>query len=437
VQLLWWPFQKFAQLQSASSILLILCTLAALTWANSAWGEGYHHFKEFPLGLNLGGVPMTLNLELFVNDALMAVFFLLVGLEIKREMLAGELASIKQAALPIMAAVGGMLVPASIFLMWNNGLPSAHGWGIPMATDIAFALGVMTLLGKRVPIGLKVFLVALAIIDDIGAILVIAIFYTSQLSIPSLFLAVAILVVLGYMNYSGVKHPAPYLIGGLFLWISVFHSGIHATIAGVLLAFCIPHKAKLREEEFAPRIEAALHKYRTGSLKAGSILDDSRVEAIHELEAACEGVEPLLQRLESKLHAIVSFGILPLFALVNAGVEFSPEVTHTLIDPLGLGILMGLVLGKPIGITLFAWLAVRFKVASMPLSTTWAQLAGAGLLGGIGFTMSIFIAGLGLPNHELLDGAKLAILLSSIVAGTAGFLVLRVLGRNNESHVEA
>jgi len=299
VQLLWWPFQKFAQLQSASSILLILCTLAALAWANSLWGDAYHHFKEFPVGLNLGGVPMMLNVELFVNDALMAVFFLLVGLEIKREMLAGELASLKQAALPIMAAVGGMLAPAGIFLVWNHGLSSAHGWGIPMATDIAFALGVMTLLGKRVPIGLKVFLVALAIIDDIGAILVIAIFYTNKLNLPSLFVALGILLTLVYLNRSQVKHPAPYLIGGLFLWIAVFHSGIHATIAGVLLAFCIPHKAKLREEEFAPRVNAALEKYRAGELKAGSILDDCRVEAIHELEAparawshCCNGSNP-------------------------------------------------------------------------------------------------------------------------------------------------
>jgi NhaA family Na+:H+ antiporter len=430
VQLIWWPFQKFAQLQSASSLLLIFCTLAALAWANSLWGETYHHFKEFPLGLSLGGIPMIISFELFVNDALMAVFFLLVGLEIKREMLAGELASIKQSALPIMGAIGGMLVPAGIFLAWNKGLPSAHGWGIPMATDIAFALGVMMLLGKRVPIGLKVFLVALAIIDDIGAILVIAVFYTNQISFPSLFLALGVIAGLTVLNRSGVKHPAPYIMGGLFLWISVFHSGIHATIAGVLLAFCIPHKARLREEDFAPRVDTAMKKFHAGEQKAGFILDDGRVEAIHELEDACEGAEPLLQRMESKLHPFVSFGILPLFALVNAGVEMSPAVMHQLFEPLGLGILMGLCVGKPLGITLFAWLAVRFRVASMPAGTTWPQVVGAGMLGGIGFTMSIFIAGLGLPTHDLLDGAKLAILVSSLLAGGAGYLVLRVLGKS-------
>jgi NhaA family Na+:H+ antiporter len=435
--LIWWPFRKFAQLQSASSLLLILCTLAALAWANSPWGTGYHHFREFPIGLNLGGKPMTLNLELFVNDALMAVFFLLVGLEIKREMLAGELASLRQSALPIVAALGGMLVPAGIYVAVNHGQPGAHGWGIPMATDIAFALGVMTLLGKRVPTALKVFLVALAIIDDIGAILVIALFYTSKLNLPSLLAAFALLAALAGMNRSGVRHPAPYLIGGLLLWIAVFHSGIHATIAGVALAFCIPHKPRLREEEFAPRMDAARAKYDAGNQKAGTILDDQRVEAIHEMEDACEGVEPLLQRLESKLHPYVVFGILPLFALMNAGVELSPSVTHTLVEPLGLGIILGLCLGKPLGITLFSWLAVRLRLATKPHGVTWAQVAGAGVLGGIGFTMSIFIAGLGLPNADLLDGAKLAVLTASVISGVGGFLLLRFLGSRHRPAAES
>jgi NhaA family Na+:H+ antiporter len=298
-----------------------------------------------------------------------------------------------------------------------------------MATDIAFALGVMTLLGKRVPLSLKVFLVALAIIDDIGAILVIAIFYTNQLSVASLFLAGGILAALAWLNRSGVRHPAPYLLGGLFLWIAVFHSGIHATIAGVALAFCIPHKARLGEEEFVPRVDAALARFNAGDQKGGDILDDARVGAVHELEAACEGIEPPLQRLEARLHPYVSFGILPLFALVNAGVAFSPAVLHMLFEPLGLGVMLGLCLGKPIGITLFSWIAVRLKIASMPSGVNWAQITGAGILGGIGFTMSIFIAGLGLPGHDLLDGAKLAVLAASAIAGGVGYLVLRTLGR--------
>jgi NhaA family Na+:H+ antiporter len=390
-------FQKFAALESASSLLLLACTLFALVWANTGWVHAYHLFRDLPLGFMWGGKFLGLPLELFVNDALMAVFFLLVGLEIKRELLAGELASLKRATLPILAALGGMLVPAALFIAWNQGLPGANGWGIPMATDIAFALGVMMLLGNRVPVGLKVFLVALAIIDDIGAILVIAIFYTHSLHLPALALAAAVFGGLLLVNKSGVRHPAPYLIGGGALWLCVFQSGVHATIAGVLLAFCIP--------------------YRDGA--GMRVRDETSI--------------PQLQRFESKLHPYVSFGILPLFALVNAGVTLSPTVLHALVDPLGLGIVTGLCLGKPIGITLFSWMAVRLRLATLPTGVSWGQLAGAGMLGGIGFTMSIFIAGLGLPTAELLDGAKIAILVSSVVAGTAGYLALRMLGQGKPS----
>jgi NhaA family Na+:H+ antiporter len=370
----WNAATAFSRSESFPGVLLFLCALAALAWANSPWDRAYRVFREY----RPGGMPGVLPLELIVNDALMAVFFLLVGLEIKREMLAGELSSWKRSALPIAGALGGMLVPAGIFLAWNHGLPTASGWGIPMATDIAFALGALALLGKRVPVGLKIFLVALAIIDDIGAILVIAFFYADGIHVPMLFLALGVFAALALANRSGVRHPAPYLLGGLLLWFAVFHSGIHATIAGVLLAICVPRS--------------------------------------------------LAARLEPRLHPYVSFGILPLFALVNAGVALSPAVRHTLAEPLGLGILLGLCAGKPVGITLFSWLAVRSGIASLPGNVTWAQLAGAGLLGGIGFTMSLFIAGLGLPARELLDGAKLAVLAASVISGVGGYVVLRWLG---------
>ncbi len=386
-------FRKFAVLESASSLLLIGCTLVALFWANSGGRDAYHHLREFRPGFGTSDASLGLSFESFVNDALMAVFFLLVGLEIKRELLGGELASVKRAALPVLAAVGGMIVPAGIFIAWNHGLPGAQGWGIPMATDIAFALGVLMLLGRRIPIGLKVFLVALAIIDDLGAILVIAVFYTGQLHLTYLLGALGVLAGLSLLNRGGVRHPVPYAIGGVLLWMCVFHSGIHATIAGVLLAFCIPFRNPV------------------GGIKNA------------------RNTEPLLTRLESRLHPFVSFGILPLFALMNAGVTLSPVVLHQVFEPLGIGILLGLCIGKPVGITLFAWLAVRFGIAALPSGTSWAQLAGAGVLGGIGFTMSIFIAGLGLTGHTLLDGAKVAILCASVVSGASGYLVLRMLER--------
>jgi NhaA family Na+:H+ antiporter len=402
------PFRNFVRLESASGILLLLCALAALAWANSPWGAAYQHFKELSLGIP--GLP----LGLFVNDALMAIFFLLMGLEIKREILTGELSSPKKSALPILAALGGMLAPAILFVAFNKGLPGAHGWGIPIATDIAFALGVMTLLGKRVPPGLKVFLVALAILDDLGAILVIAVFYTEQIHLGSLAVAGSVLASLVLLNLAGKNYSLVYMIGGFFLWINLLQSGVHPTIAGVLLALCIPHRENkplaVFEKKNAPR-----HPKNSGQAPAPAA--------------------SMLQRFESNLHPYVSFGILPLFALVNAGVVFSPALFHTLREPLGLGILAGLCLGKPLGILLFSRLAVTFRIAALPAGTSWTQLAGAGILGGIGFTMSLFIAALGLPAPALLEGAKLAVLTASLLAGLAGYAVLRFFGRPSAASV--
>jgi NhaA family Na+:H+ antiporter len=429
LKFIWRPFQAFARLEAFSGILLLACAMVALSWANSRWGAEYHHFKEFPLGLSLGGIPMIVPLEKLVNDGLMALFFLLVGLEIKREMLAGGLASARKALFPAVAALGGMLVPAAIYLLINQGGPAADGWGIPMATDIAFALGVLQLLGKRVPLSLKVFLVALAILDDIGAILVIALFYTSQLSYPSLFLAGAFLAGLVFLNRTGNRHSLLYLLGGLFLWIALFHSGVHATLAGVALAFCIPTKTRLTDEEFLPEANHILRRFRAAQERIHpGVLNDERVGAIHALESVCEDVEPMTQRVESRLHPWVSYGILPLFALVNAGVELSLPTLHMLGQPLGVGILLGLCLGKPIGIVLFTRLAVWLRLASLPPGTNWIQVAGAGILAGIGFTMSIFIAHLGL-DAALLDGAKLAVLCASLASGIVGFLFLWSVGK--------
>jgi NhaA family Na+:H+ antiporter len=352
----------------------VLCALAALGWANSGAGNSYFAIRDFPL-------PAHLTFRLFVNDALMALFFLFVGLEIKREILSGELSSVKRATLPLAGALGGMLVPALLYLALNFGGPAASGWGIPMATDIAFALAVLTLLGKRVPVGLKVFLVALAILDDVGAILVIALFYTNTLHVGALFSAVGLLAVIILMNLRGIRHPLPWLLAGALLWFFVFASGVHATLAGVALAFCLPYS----------------------------------------------------HRLESALQPWVIFGILPLFALLNAGVLLSPALAHGLAEPLGLGILLGLCLGKPVGILLFSWLAVRARRAELPAGVSWAMMTGAGLLGGIGFTMSLFIAGLGLPSPAHRDSATLAVLAASVFSGAAGYILLSLQSRRRQA----
>lgn len=381
------PFQRFTRLESASGLLLLFAAAIAFAWANSPAREIYHAFRSWSI---LKPPFAAFTLEQMVNNGFMAAFFLLVGLEIKREMLAGELASFRKSALPMAAAVGGMLVPAGIYAWFNHGSPAASGWGIPMATDIAFALGALTLLGKRIPQGLKVFLVALAIIDDIGAILVIAIFYTQRLHFGALALAGICIALLFGMKASGVRRLFPYLGLGILLWWFLLLSGIHATLAGVVLAGFIPYSSRCAEE-------------------------------------------PSLQCLERLLHPWVSFGVLPLFALVNAGAALIPETRGLLIQPPGLGIIVGLCLGKPVGITLFSWLAVRLRFGALPDGARWNHLLGTGLLGGIGFTMSLFIADLGLPDARLLEGAKLSVLCASLISGVAGFGYLWLAGREKKS----
>jgi Na+:H+ antiporter, NhaA family len=424
------PFQRFAATESSGGIVLLICTVLALAWANSPWADSYHGLWETPLTVGVGTRVLTLSLHHGINDGLMAVFFFLVGLEIKREMLVGELASWRHAALPIAGAIGGMLIPAAIYAAFNATGAGAPGWGIPMATDIAFAIGVLALLGPRVPLPLKVFLVALAIVDDIGAVLVIAFFYTSAISWTALATGGALLAALIACNAAGVRHPAAYSILGLALWAALLASGVHATIAGVLLAMTVPASTRINEDEFLARGRAILDDFERACSPATTVLTSAEHQhAIHELEVAGEQAQAPLLRMEQKLHGIVAFGIVPLFALANAGVHFSGDLFAALSLPITAGIVLGLVIGKPLGITLFAWLATRIGVAALPSDSGWRALHGVSWLGGIGFTMSLFIAGLAFPTSaELLDSAKVGILVASILAGLTGWIVLRGRG---------
>ena len=426
------PFRRFTATASAGGIVLLVSTAVALIWANSPWAPSYHGLWETPIAFAVGGWSARGTLHHLINDGLMAIFFFLVGLEIKREVLAGELASVRNAALPMIAALGGMLVPAALYFAVARGGPGANGWGIPMATDIAFALGVLALLGNRVPNGLKVFLASLAIVDDIGAVLVIAMFYSSGVAWDAVLASGLILLLSIVANRAGVRRPWAYAIIGVALWTAVLSSGVHATIAGVLLAMTIPVRTRVNETTFLRNAQLALADFGAAARQTvadpdvTALSNSAHHAALEELETLCEQAQPPLIRLEHSLHGVVAFVIMPLFALANAGVTLSGQtLREAVVSPMTLGTMLGLVIGKPLGITAFSWLAVRLRIAALPSGVTWRMAAGAGVLGGIGFTMSLFIAGLALGRHELLDMAKVGVLSASLLMGMAGWLVLR------------
>lgn len=421
------PFAQFAHTASSGGVVLLACTVAALAWANSPWAASYHHLWETPIALDVGPLALRSTLHHLINDGLMAVFFFLVGLEIKREVLVGELASLRQAALPAAAALGGMVVPAALYAAVNAGGPGAAGWGIPMATDIAFALGVLALLGDRVPAGLKVFLAALAIVDDIGAVLVIAVFYTGGVEWGALALAGGLLLLAAGANAAGIRRPWAYAVIGVALWGAVHASGVHATVAGVLLAMTIPSRTRIDEDQFLRRARRSVEAFESGCGPGTTVLTNQvQQEALLRLETLCEQAQAPLQTTERKLHGIVAFGIMPLFALANAGVRLTVGEAASLAHPVTLGILLGLVVGKPLGITLFSWAAVRLGFAALPQRVTWRLVHGVAWLGGIGFTMSIFIAGLAFAGAPaLLATAKIGILAATLVAGVSGWVLLR------------
>jgi NhaA family Na+:H+ antiporter len=432
------PFQRFFSTSAAGGLVLLACTAVALVWANSPWADGYHHLWEAPVTVGAPGFGLTLSLHHWVNDGLMAVFFFLVGLEIKREVLVGELASLRSAALPVAAALGGMVAPALLYTAVNAGGPGAAGWGIPMATDIAFALGILALLGDRVPSGLRVFLAALAIADDLGAVLVIAFFYTGALDWGAMGGAAAVLAVLVALNRAGARRPLTYALLGIALWLFVLASGVHATIAGVLLALTVPARTRISEDQFLARAEASLADFRAADEPGTTVLTNrGHQAALQAMESACDAAQAPLQRIEHALHGFVAFVVMPVFALANAGVPLGSGIGTAARSPIALGVVLGLALGKPLGITLASWLAVRSGAADLPAGVTWRHVHGAGWLGGIGFTMSLFVAGLAFADPGVLDTAKLGVLGASVVAGLVGYGLLRAGGRAADTAASA
>jgi Na+:H+ antiporter, NhaA family len=419
--------ERFVHSETSGSILLFGATVVALVWANSPWNASY--FAIWKLPLSVGRRPLlSMDLHHWIDDGLMVLFFLVVGLEIKREIVKGELSSFKQATLPIMAALGGMILPALIYFALNRSGVGAPGWGIPMATDIGFALGVLALLGKRIPSSLRVFMLALAIVDDVGAILVIAFFYTPHISLSALTAAGFLLAAL----VAAAMRPVPisvYVVVGFFFWAAVLSSGIHATIAGVILGLLAPITPKFRPEEMADIAEPLLRNFRSQILGQ----DRSSAEAtLAELDGLLRGTDSIAERLERSVHPWVCFFVLPLFALASAGVALSTEeLKLASSSPIALGIFLGLLAGKSVGIIMFSYLAVRTKIAGMAEGLTWAGIGGVGILAGLGFTVALFISGLSFKEEAMVATAKVAVLAASIAAGSIGYVYLRFTLKDN------
>jgi NhaA family Na+:H+ antiporter len=419
-------FHFFVHSEVAGSVILLACTITALVWANSPWASSYFDLAHTKIGISWGGTTFALSLQHWINDGLMALFFFVVGLEIKREILVGRLSSWKKAVLPVSAAVGGMVFPALAYFALNFGGKGFQGWGIPMATDIAFALGILALFGKRAPLGLKVFLTALAIADDLGAVLVIALFYTEQIRVEALLAAGGLLFLLLLANRFRPRNPGIHLALGAGVWLAVFSSGVHATVAGILVAMIIPVRSRIDPKAFFKVAEARLKELRTTKLSRESMIDDrAQLDAVEDLHQAADGLRPSGLVLEHALHPFQALFILPLFALFNAGVSLGDGFLKTLVSPVSLGILAGLIIGKQVGITLFGWIAVKSGHADLPDGVTWRQLYGVACLAGVGFTMSLFISDLAFASELLINQAKVGILAASLLSGVWGFLVLQ------------
>jgi NhaA family Na+:H+ antiporter len=421
------PIQEFMHAETSGGIVLIICTIIALIWANSPFADSYFHLWHTYITFDFGGFVLKHSLHHWINDGLMVIFFFVVGLEIKRELLAGELSSAKKAALPVTGALGGMILPAIIYFSLNAGKEGVAGWGIPMATDIAFVVGIMALLGPKFPFSLKIFILALAIVDDIGAVLVIAIFYTAEISFSALVIAAGILLLLIAFNRLGVRSLIVYTISGVALWLAFLESGVHATVAGVLLAFTIPVSSRINTKKFTTETKELLDEFdKSGDHGENVLTNESRLVIVQSIESNCEKILTPLQRFEHLLHPWVAFFIMPVFALANAGVSVGGDFVNSILNPISLGIILGLFFGKQLGIFFFSFIAIKAGLASKPEGVNYTKMYGAGILAGIGFTMSLFIANLAFPSEELLNVAKVGVLIASLISGIVGFIVVKI-----------
>lgn len=421
---------RFITEEAYGGVLLILATIIAMYWANSSFYESYHHiWHDFKVGFVWGKIDMVASLHHWINDGLMALFFFVVGLEIKREVMGGELSSMKKASLPIAAAIGGMILPATLYAIVAINYPEyINGWGIPMATDIAFALGLLAMLGDRVPLNLKIFLTALAIADDLGAVMVIALFYTESIDMNELLYAGICLVILTIANFTGIRKTIFYaIIGFAGVWIAFIYSGVHATIAGVLIALTIPARTKISEADYIDKLKSYINKFKKENPNENTtLLTKQQVHIIADIEELSDKAHTPLQKLEHALHPVTAYFILPIFALSNAGVHIDGSIDDMLIHPISLGIIAGLVLGKFIGIALFSKIMVRLKIASLPEGVSWHQIFGVAFLAGIGFTMSMFISDLAFKEEEFKQIAKVGIMVASVLSAIIGMLWLHL-----------
>ena len=420
------PLTRFIKLETSGSIILFAVTIAALILANSPAGDGFQNFWNNYITISLPGLELSKPILKWINDGLMVIFFFLIGLEIKREIITGELSHLKKASLPLFAAIGGMIFPALLFLLFNQGKAGSEGWGIPMAADIAFSLGILKLLGKRVPIGLKVFLMAFAIIDDLGAVLIIAFFYSIDLTWSYIVIGLVIIVFLFFLSSHGLYSKYLFFLMGIVVWILFLKSGIHTTIAGVLLAFTIPLKRKTNSVSFFNKGKEMLNQFVSDCDRNSekTILTKNQINIIDELEDLTEKTAPPLQYIEHRLHGWVSYLIMPLFALANAGVVFSFSGDTNF--GLSINLAMSLIFGNIIGIFSFSWLTIKLKLAELPENVTFFQLFGISVLGGLGFTMALFINNLAYSNPSLINSAKMGILIGSFIAGSLGYLIIKL-----------
>jgi NhaA family Na+:H+ antiporter len=418
------PAQAFIHTQALGGIVLLAAALAAIIWANSPWDDSYRDLWETTIAVDVNLFSIDEDLRHWINDGLMVFFFFVVALEIKRELVLGELSDARRAALPVTAALGGMILPALIYVAFNATGDGQRGWGIPMATDMAFALGVLALLGRRVPVELRIFLLAIAIVDDIAAILVIAVFYTDSLSLQALGIAALLLGVIVVMNRIGVLSMNPYFLVGALIWVAVLKSGVHATIAGVVLGLLAPASPHFTKQTFAESSQRLGERFRA-AVEQG---DEETAEGVlGQMEELVLGTEAPLERLERLLQPWTGYVVVPLFALANAGIVLSGDAVRDAVSsPVTQGVTLGLLVGKPVGIVCFSWLAARLGICSLPKGTTWAQMAGLGLVAGIGFTVSVFITGLAFTDGGLISDAKIGILSASVLAGLAGYASLRL-----------